>query len=168
MTDRRTHDGPSLGPSQYPQHPTVHFSPSVHQRTHATDCRSHDGPSCTIVLVVRDPVPKGLSLFLSVLLRTTMTDRHSHDGPSYTTVLIVRDPVPKGLSLFLSVLLRTHAIDCDSHDAPSCITVMTVRDPSLKGLHTFSKCPLTDNYDGPSYPRRSVRHNCYDCQRPLS
>ena len=29
----------------------------------------------------------------------------------------------------------------------------------------FSSCPLTDNYDGPSYPRRSVLHNHYTFQR---
>ena len=65
-----------------------------------TDRRLHDGPSCTTVLVVRDPVYKGLSLFLSILQQTHLTDRHPYDGPSCTTVLVVRDPVPKGLSLF--------------------------------------------------------------------
>ena len=32
----------------------------------------------------------------------------------------------------------------------------------------FSKCPQTDNYDGPSYPRLYVLHDRYDGQRPLS
>ena len=66
-----------------------------------TDRRTHDGPSCTTVLVVRDPVSKGLSLFLSVLQRTHVTDRHTHDGPSYTTVMTVRDPSAKGLHIFI-------------------------------------------------------------------
>ena len=60
--------------------------------------------SCTTVLVVRDPIPKGLLLFLSVLQWTHATERHSHDGASCTTVLVVRDPVPKNLKLFPSVL----------------------------------------------------------------
>ena len=66
--------------------------------------RTHDGPSYMTVMTVRDPSPKGLSLFLSVLQRTHVTDGHTNDGPSYTTFLVVRDPLPKGLSLFLSVL----------------------------------------------------------------
>ena len=65
-----------------------------------TDRRLQDGPSCTTVLVVIDPVSKGLSLFLSVLQRTHATDHHTYDGPFCTTVLVVRDPFPKGLSLF--------------------------------------------------------------------
>ena len=65
-----------------------------------TDRRLHDGSSCITVLVVRDPVSKGLLLFLSVLLRTHVTDRRLHDGLSCTTVLVVRDPVSKGLSFF--------------------------------------------------------------------
>ena len=69
-----------------------------------TDRRLHNGPSCTTVLVVRDPVSEGLSLFLSVLQRRHMTDRRLHNGPFCTTVLVVRDPVSKGLSLFPSVL----------------------------------------------------------------
>ena len=64
------------------------------------DRHSHDGPSCTTVLVVRDTVLKGLSLFLSVLQRANAMDCHTYDGPSCTTVLVVRDPFPKGLSLF--------------------------------------------------------------------
>ena len=71
------------------------------------DRRLHDGPSSTTILVVRDPVSKGLSLFLSVLQRTHVTDRHTHDGPSCTTVVTVRDPFPKGLHFFSSVLRRT-------------------------------------------------------------
>ena len=60
--------------------------------------------SCTTILVVRDPIPMGLSLFLSVLQRTNATDRLSHDDRFCTTVLVVKDPIPKGLSLFQSVL----------------------------------------------------------------
>lgn len=103
MTEQDPDDGPS-----YPRWavigsvPTPHysFSLSVHQWTHATDRRSHYGPSYTIVMVVRDPCPKGLQLFLSVFWQTSMTDRHTLDGPSYTTVLVVRDPIPKGLHFF--------------------------------------------------------------------
>ena len=62
------------------------------------------GPSCTTVLVVKDPIPKGLSPFLSVLQRTHATDHQFHDGPSCTTVLVVRDPIPKDLTPFLSDL----------------------------------------------------------------
>ena len=69
-----------------------------------TDRRLHNGPSCTTVLVVRDPISEGLSLFLSVLKGTHMKDRRTHDGPSCMTVMTVRDPSPKGLSFFLSVL----------------------------------------------------------------
>ena len=79
-----------------------------------------------------------------------MTDRRLHDGPSCTTVMIVRDPVSKGLSLFLSVLQWTHVTDGRTHGGPSGMTVMTVRDPSPKGLHIFSKCAMTDTYNGPS------------------
>ena len=64
------------------------------------DRYSRDGPSCTTVLVVKDPIPKGLSLFLNVLQWTLATDRHTYDGPPWTTVLVVRDLVPKGLSPF--------------------------------------------------------------------
>ena len=65
-----------------------------------TDHHSLDGPSGTTVLVVRDPIPKGLSLFRSVLQRTHVTDCHPYDDPSCTTVLVVREPVSKGLSPF--------------------------------------------------------------------
>ena len=78
-------------------------------------------------------------------------DRNTHNGPSCTSVLVVRDPLSEGLSLFLSVLQRTHVTNCRTHDGPSFMTVMTVRDPSPKGLSFFSKCPLTDTYDRPSY-----------------
>ena len=108
--------------------------------------------------VSETPIPKGLSLFLNVLQRTHATDRRSHDGPSFTTVLVVREPIPKGLSPFLCVLQQTSTKDHHTLNGLSCIIVMTIRDPSSKGLHTFSKCPLTDNYDGPSYPRRSILH----------
>ena len=66
-----------------------------------TDRHTLDGPSCTTVLVVKDPLPEGLSLFLSVLQRTDGTDRRLYDGLSCTTVLVVRDPVSQGLSPFL-------------------------------------------------------------------
>ena len=84
-----------------------------------TDHLSHDGPSCTTVLVVRDPVPKGLSFFLTVLLRTHATYGHWNYRPSFTNVLVIIDPVPKGLSLFLIVLQLKHATDRYSHDGPS-------------------------------------------------
>ena len=66
-----------------------------------TDRHLHDGLYCPTVLVVRDHVSKGLSLFLSVLQRTDGTDRRLYDGLSCTTVLVVRDPVSQGLSPFL-------------------------------------------------------------------
>ena len=78
-----------------------------------TDGRLHDGPSYTTVLVVRDPVSKDLSLFLSVLQRTHVTDRHTHDGPSCMTVITVRDPSPKGLHFFRKCLTT------DIYDGPS-------------------------------------------------
>ena len=71
-----------------------------HQRTHATDRRSLDDPSCTIVLLVRDPIPNGISHFLSVIERTFTTDRHTFDCPSYVTVITIRDPSLKGLHFF--------------------------------------------------------------------
>ena len=71
-----------------------------HQWTHVTDRRSLDGSSCTTVLVVRDPIPKGLSHFLSVLQWTSTMDRHTLDDPSCITVMTVRDPSLKGLHTF--------------------------------------------------------------------
>ena len=65
-----------------------------------TDRHSHDGPSYTTVMVVRDPLSEGLSLILSVLQQKHVTDRRTHDGPSCMTVMMVRDPSPKDLSLF--------------------------------------------------------------------
>ena len=141
--DRRLHDGPSCttvsvvrdpvskGISFFPKcSPTdtsaqpfwlsetlflrvFHFIPSVSQLTHVKDCRLHDGPSYTTVLVVRDPVSKGLSLFLSVLQRTHVTDRHTHNGLSCTTVMTVRDPSAKGLHIFLMCPMT------DTYDGPS-------------------------------------------------
>ena len=80
--------------SNFPNTPLTNFL----QGTHAMDRRSHDDPSFTTGMVVRDPVPKSLSLFLSVLLRTPVTDRHSM---THATVLVVKDLVPKGLSVLL-------------------------------------------------------------------
>ena len=42
---------------------SLSISLSLPKRTSTTDCHTHDGLSCTTVLVVRDTVPKGLSLF---------------------------------------------------------------------------------------------------------
>ena len=64
------------------------------------DRRALDGPSCTTVLVVRDPIPKGLSHFLSVLQRTSTMDCHTLNGSSCITVMAVRDPSLKGLHFF--------------------------------------------------------------------
>ena len=64
------------------------------------DRHTRDGPFCTTVLVVRDPLSEGLSLFLSVLRRTHVTDRRTRDGPSCITIMTVRDPSPKVLSFF--------------------------------------------------------------------
>ena len=64
------------------------------------DRRALDGPSCTTVLVFRDPIPKGLSHFLRVLQRTSMTDRHTLDGSSCITIMAVRDLSLKGLHFF--------------------------------------------------------------------
>ena len=87
--------------------------------------------------MVRHPILKDLSLFLSVLQQIHATYRRSHDGTSCTTVLKFRDPIPMGFSLFLSVLQQTHATDRCSHDGPSCITVLVVRDPILRVAHLF-------------------------------
>ena len=66
-----------------------------------TDRHLHGGPSCTTILVVRDPATKGLSFFsLSVPPRAHVTNLRLHDGPSCTTVLVVRDPATKDLSFF--------------------------------------------------------------------
>ena len=73
-----------------------------------TDRRLHDGPSCTTVLVVRDPVYKGLSLFLSVLQRAHVKDHHTHDGPSSMTIMTVRDPSPMGLHIFFQLFYDEH------------------------------------------------------------
>ena len=132
MRDNRTHNGPSFGPSQLPQHPTIQFSPSVYPQTHATDLRSLDGLSCTIVQVVRDHVAKGVLVFLCVLQRTSTMDRHTLGDPSYITAMTVRDPSPKGLHTFSKYPL------IDTYDGPSpCITIMTVRDHFTKGIYTF-------------------------------
>ena len=77
------------------------------------DRHTHDGPSCTTVLVVRDPLPEGLSLFLSVLQRTHVTDRHTIDGLSCMTVIMARDPSPKGLHIYFKCPLT------DTYDRPS-------------------------------------------------
>ena len=82
--------------------------------------------SCTTVLVVRDPIPKGLSRFLSVLQRTSTTDRHTLGGPSYITDMTVKDPSLKGLH-FLSVPRRTVIIttvraDCRRFAPQVCFT----------------------------------------------
>ena len=155
-----------IGSVTTPHHLAVQFSPCFHQRTNVTDHCSHHILSCTTILVVRDPNPNCLSLFLSVLWRTSTTDRHYHDGPSCTTGILVRHPCPKGLQLFLSVLWRTSTTDRHYHNGMSCTTVMTVRDPCPKGLHFFSKCSMTDIYDGASYTRWSVLPNRHDGQRP--
>ena len=56
---------------------------SVLLRTHATDRHTNDGLSCMTVLMVRDPFPKGLHIFiLSLLWRTPATDRRIYDDPS--------------------------------------------------------------------------------------
>ena len=68
-----------------------------------TGRRLHDGPSCTTILVVRDPVAKGLSFFLSVLQRTHATDRCIYDGPSCLTDMTARDPSPKDLYILTQV-----------------------------------------------------------------
>ena len=53
------------------------------------DRRALDGPFYTTVLVVRDPIPKGLSHFIRVLQRTSTMDRHTLDGSSETPLLRV-------------------------------------------------------------------------------
>ena len=114
-------------------------------------------------------VPTPHCLFsLSVHQQIHAMDHRFHDGLSCTTVLVFRDPFLKGLQLFLSILLQISKIDRHTLDGPYFKTFMTVRDPSLEGVHSFSKCPLTDIYDGPSYPRWSALYNRHDGQRPLS
>ena len=132
-----------------------HFFPSVPQRTHVTDRHTHDGPPCTTILVVRDPVSKGLSFFP----KCSSTD---------TFVLVVRDPVSKGLSFF-SKYPSTDTCDGPSYPRRSVLhNRHNGQRASPKGLHIFSKCPSTDTCDGPSYPRRSVLHDRHNSQRPLS
>ena len=100
----------------------------------------HDGPSCTTILVVRDPVSKGLSKFSMC----PTTDRHTHDGLSCTTVMMVRDPSDKGLSK--SYMFPT----TDSYDGPSYRrrSVVSVRRRTLgKCWDTLSR-GVSDHHDG--------------------
>ena len=57
------------------------------------DCRTLDGPSCTIIMTVRDPSPKGLH----TLSKCPMTD--IDDGPSLLSVITVRDFPSYGLQI---------------------------------------------------------------------
>ena len=71
---------------------------------------------------------------------------------------------PTNYSLFSPSVHRwTSTTDHHALDGSSCTTIMVVRDPILKGLKIFSKCPMTDLYDGPSCSRQFVLHNCPDC-----
>ena len=99
--------------------------------------RHYGGPSCTIVLVFRDPIPKGLQFSLSVHQRTHATNYRSHDGPSRTTFLVVRDPIPKDLHLFLSVLWWASKMDRHTRNGLSCTTILVVTEPYPKGLQLF-------------------------------
>ena len=123
-----------------------HFFPSVLERTHVTDRRTHDGPSCMTVMMVRDPSPKGLYFFPSVLQRPLVTDRRTYDGPSCMTVITVRDPSPKGLHIFSQVSYDGHlqwtVVTVTVRPAH---TVMLVRDsPSGFSIYTESKYNTTD------------------------
>ena len=129
MIERDLDDGPS-----YPRRTVIGPVPTSLKLHYPIFSKC---PTMATVLFVRDPIPKGISLFLSVLQRTHMTNRYPYDGPSCTTVLVVRDPIPKGLSLFLSVLQRTHVTDRHPYDGPSCTTILVVRDPVPKGLSLF-------------------------------
>ena len=99
--------------------------------------RHYGGPSCTIVLVFRDPIPKGLQFSLSVHQRTHATNYRSHDGPSRTTFLVVRDSIPKDLHLFLSVLWWASKMDRHTRNGLSCTTILVVTEPYPKGLQLF-------------------------------
>ena len=135
MTERGPDDGPS-----YPRLTvigSVQTSPTPHcpifskcPPTDTCDGPSfHDGSSCTTVLVIRDPIPKCLLLFPSVLLRTSTTDRHTLDVPSRITVMTVRYPSPKGFhNFFLSVPQWTSTTDLHNHNGPYWLSVILVKD----------------------------------------
>ena len=120
-TERDPDDGPS-----YPRWTVVGsvakaLAP-MSQRTHVTDRRAHDGLSCTTVMLVRDPVSKGLSFFP----KCSPTDTCDGPSSSCTTVVVVRDPVSKGLSFY-----------------PKCFSTETCDGPSssLRSiLHNRSGC----------------------------
>ena len=149
--DRRTHDGPS-----YPQRTVVGsiakaLAPCPNGRTNVTNHRTHDGPSCTTVLVARDPVSKGLSLFPSVLQRTHVTDRHTHDGPSCMTVIAVRDLPPKGLHFFPKCPTMDIYTDRCNCDGPSCTHRHASQRLSFRVLYLYIVEVKHDGpHDGPS------------------
>ena len=92
-----------------------------------TDRHTHDGPSCTTILVVRDFVSQGLS-------------------PSYMTVMMVRDPSHKGPHIFFHVSsdkhLRRTVVPMTVRPAH---TFILVRDPpSGLSIYTLSKEDTTD------------------------
>ena len=139
--------------------PTPHhsFSLSVHQLKHATDRRSHDGPSCMTVMVVRDLCPKGLHFFPSFLLWTSMTKLHTLDVPSCTTVITVRDPSPKGLHTFS----KCPVMDIDDGPSLSQRSVLLIRHNclrlSFRGIHIhIVEVRHEKPHDGPSYSRGAV------------
>ena len=98
------------------------FVLSMNPPTDTWDHRSHDGPSYTSVLIVRDSISKDLQFFLSVRWRTSTTDRHYHDCPSYTILMTVRDLFPNGLYFFLSVHWWTSTTERHILNGPSCTT----------------------------------------------
>ena len=141
---------------------------SVKRRTITTDRHTHDGPSCTTVMIVRDPNDKGLQKF------STCPTTDTYDGPSHPRRSVLHDrhdgqrpPLIRVSQHFLSVLRQTLTKNRRTDDGSSCTIVMIVRDPNDKGLQKFFKCPTTDTYDGPSHPRRSDLHDRHDGQRPL-
>ena len=91
---------------------------------------------------------------------TSSTDRRALDGPSW-------GPSHQFPCIFSKFPWMTSTTDRRAPDGLSCATVMVVRDPTPKGLKIFSKCPMTDLYDGPSCSWLSVLQNRHGCKRPI-
>ena len=98
-----------------------------------------------------------------------VTEWDPDDGPSYSRRTVVGF-VPTTLILYCLMFLQ---VSTDGHMRRTVVPT-TVHPAQLFWLSEtlflrvslyFSKCSQTDNYDGPSYPRRSVLHNHYTFQR---
>ena len=94
-----------------------HFFSKCPSTDNVTDCRTHDGPSCTTVMTVIDLSQKGLHIFSQVsydghLQRTvvTVTVRPAH------TIMLVRDS-PSGFSIDIESKYNTTDLTTSRHHA---------------------------------------------------